>query len=59
MHCTEIVDRESIFSAMSAVPGRNFQGSYALFLHLPHLGTQAIDVTILLAGLSFQWIVFK
>lgn len=34
-------------------------GSYALLLHLPHLGTQAIDVTVLLAGLGFQWIVFK
>ena len=33
--------------------------SYALLLHLPHLNTQAIDVTVLLAGLGFQWIVFK
>lgn len=34
-------------------------GSHALLLHLPHLGTQGIDVTILLAGLGFQWVVFK
>ena len=34
-------------------------GSYALLLHLPHLVTQAIDVTILFASLRFQWVVFK
>jgi hypothetical protein len=34
-------------------------GSYALFLHLAHLGTQAIDVTILLARLGLQWVVFE
>lgn len=34
-------------------------GFYALLLHLPHLATQAIDVTILFASLRFQWVVFK
>ena len=36
-----------------------YTGFYALLLHLPHLVTQAIDVTILFAGLSFQWVVFE
>jgi hypothetical protein len=35
------------------------RGYYALLLHLPHLITQAIDVTILFAGLGFQWVVFE
>jgi len=34
-------------------------GFYALLLHLPHLATQAIDVTIWFASLRFQWVVFE
>lgn len=36
-----------------------YTGFNALLLHLPHLVTKAIDITILFASLGLQWVVFK
>ena len=59
MHRAEVIDLESVSHTIRVQLKDICTGSYALLLHLPHLATQAIDVTILFTSLGLQRVVFE